>query len=108
MDLVLKKLLERYRNHERIYAWDIINEPEWAMTNVTGLSQRPKCVDDTVSILPIDSAQMTDFVKEATNTIHMMNATQPVTVGSARKMWLSQFWTDASLKLDLYQFHWYD
>ncbi|HEX8119268.1 MAG TPA: hypothetical protein VF521_18465, partial [Pyrinomonadaceae bacterium] len=95
LDHAVKPLVERYRDDAHIYAWEVINEPEWAMREVPKDFQ----VEDPVTV-----AEMQEFVRLCAQTIHA-NASRKVTVGSARRAWLS-FWK--GLGLDLYQFHWYD
>ena len=69
-----------------IYAWDIINEPEYA------------------SAVSISDAQ--SFVSDFVNLIHSKSPEALVTVGSARRDWLLQYWTNVGL--DIYQYHYYD
>jgi hypothetical protein len=95
LDRVLKPLAERYRDDSQILAWEIINEPEWAMQEVPKDFQ----IGDPVTV-----AEMQDFVRLCAQTIHASTSTK-VTVGSARRLWLN-YWR--GLGLDLYQFHWYD
>ena len=67
-----------------IFAWDIINEPEWIKT--------------------VDEADLRAFLSESIALIH--SSTQhPVTVGSAGARWRDRY---AGLGLDFYQVHWYD
>ncbi|HYY96712.1 MAG TPA: Calx-beta domain-containing protein, partial [Pyrinomonadaceae bacterium] len=95
LDRAVKPLAERYHDSPNIYAWEVVNEPEWAMQGVsTGFH-----VGDPVTV-----AEMQEFARLCAQTIHA-SASQKVTVGSARRTWLS-FWK--RLGLDLYQFHWYD
>jgi hypothetical protein len=95
IDRALKPLIERYCNNPQILAWEVINEPEWAMNEI----EKDFQAGDPVAI-----KSMQDFVKLCVETIHSC-ANQKVTVGSARRAWL-HFWK--GLGLDLYQFHWYD
>jgi hypothetical protein len=94
LDRALKPLLERYGDNPNIYAWEVINEPEGAM-DITGGAW----VGD-----PVTTQQMQDFVQLCAAMVHDY-ASQLVTVGSARRMWV-HYWE--GLGLDLYQFHWYD
>jgi hypothetical protein len=78
LDRALGPLIERYRNEPRIIAWDLINEPEWAMQEVPKDFQ----VGDPVLV-----SQMQDFVRQCAEVIHSRSL-HPVTVGSARRKWL--------------------
>lgn len=90
----LEPLVERYGNDERILAWDIINEPEWAMTIPEGNGIE----------YPISATIMQEFVAEVAALIED-KATQPVTVGSASFATLD-YWTE--IGLDFYQVHYYN
>jgi len=88
----LAPLLGRYGRCPEIFAWDLINEPEWVVRRF----ERPNGSS-------VDLESMRAFVRECTEMIHQ-EAGQPVTVGSARPQWL-RYWRN--LGLDLYQCHWY-
>jgi hypothetical protein len=96
LDNALKPLIQTYASNPHILAWDVINEPEWAMQEIPKDFQ----VGDPVTI-----QQMQDFVKACVDVIHIYSPHHLVTVGSARRKWV-HYWKD--LGLDLYQFHWYD
>lgn len=84
LDRVMRPLLERYGNEPQIFAWDVINEPEW--------------------IKAVDAAELHAFLSDSIALIH--SSTQhPVTVGSAGTRWRDRY---AGLGLDFYQVHWYD
>lgn len=91
----LAPLAERYADHPNILAWEVINEPEWAMQEV---------VKDYEIGDPVHVDEMVDFVRRCVQILHARTS-HPVTVGSARRKWLP-YWQDC--RLDLYQFHWYD
>ncbi|HST24309.1 MAG TPA: hypothetical protein VLR90_24615 [Blastocatellia bacterium] len=95
IDRALKPLIQRYCDNSQILAWEIINEPEWAMKEV----EKDFEIGDPVAI-----KSMQKFVKLCAEAIHSCSS-QKVTVGSARRAWL-HYWK--GLGLDLYQFHWYD
>jgi hypothetical protein len=97
LDRALQPLLERYGTHPAIFAWDVCNEPEWAV-DAAGNTLRER--HDVVS-----PAEMQAFVRSCAEYVHRLTPNQLVTLGSARRMWLSR-WTGCDL--DLYQFHWYD
>jgi hypothetical protein len=83
-ETVLLPLFERYRDSPEIFAWDIINEPEW-ITSVS-LDHMRVFLGGTVAL-----------AHEA--------ARQPVTIGSAGMRWRDFY---KGLGLDFYQVHWYD
>jgi mannan endo-1,4-beta-mannosidase len=91
---VLDPLLERYGRHPAIAAWDVINEPEWAIRRIRIPS--PAC--------NVSRTAMRAFIRDTVTLIHH-RTTHAATVGSAstRSLPLVQ-----GLGLDLYQAHWYD
>jgi len=94
LERALTPLLERYDAHPSIFAWEVINEPEWALK--LGLLRR-------WSKAKVDPAHVRVFIRECAELIHRKTA-QRVTVGSARPNWV-RLWTDAGL--DFHQCHWY-
>ncbi len=93
-DTVFTRIFERYRRHPAVYAWDLVNEPEWA---TRGLG----------TILPgrgIPREDMEVFLKELVALGHDWG-TQPLTVGLASASGLPLV---RKLGLDFYQVHWYD
>jgi hypothetical protein len=93
----LKPLLQRYADRDAILAWDLVNEPEWAIRGIPGASE------DTSDLVRF--SEMRQFVAACTRHVNRFAPRQLVTVGSARRRWTA-LWT--GLGLDLYQFHWYD
>jgi len=91
----LLPLLERYGRHPYILAWEIVNEPEWAMDDPDIQTDQP------LVRIPLEAMQ--SFVTETTALIHT-NAEQYVTVGSASRRWWN-FWENSGL--DLCQIHYY-
>ena len=94
--------VEASRYKKRALAWDIINEPEWAMTGPNrygGQSFEP-----TSGLQAVTHSEMETFVSEAAAVLHS-HSRAPVTVGSAAIKWASA-WKHASL--DFYQLHYYD
>ena len=84
---VLGQLAARYRNSNRIIAWEIVNEPEW---DIWGGKVQQKPVQDTVRAIA-----------------NAINGATPayVTVGSAMLDGLPMW---KGMGLDFYQAHWYD
>lgn len=85
-DLValLTTFVSRYGQDDAIYAWDVINEPEYCTA--------------------VDLSTLKAFVSKMSDAIHK-NAKQSVTVGCG-SLTTMLAWQDAGL--DLYQFHRYD
>jgi hypothetical protein len=95
LERALAPLLERYGRRPEIFAWDIINEPEWE-TRRGGfwrLSRRPR----------LESGSVRAFTRACASLIHRTTS-QGVTLGSARPQWL-RLWMETDL--DLHQCHWY-
>ena len=90
VELVLRPIVERYRDEEAIVAWDVMNEPEWCL----GIGPR-------VNRVPFDALQA--FLGQAAQCVRE-SATQPVTVGCAGTAYLDLV---RPLGLDFYQVHWY-
>src|SRR3954471_5041073 len=90
---VLAPILERYGRNPHVFAWDIINEPEWVTCGLGAARRRP-CV-------AVDA--MREFVGDAAALVHRYTV-HDVTVGSASTAWLR---TWLGLGLDFYQTHWY-
>lgn len=99
--------------HPNVLAWEIINEPEWIITDLGAVDGR--------AVQPVSLTQMHRFVAELAAVIHQ-NSSQMVTVGSASLKWNSNtalgadgnFWEDEDLApyhpdgtLDFYQVHYY-
>ncbi|MBI4491219.1 MAG: hypothetical protein HY690_00285 [Chloroflexi bacterium] len=94
LDNALRPLLERYGTSPWIIAWEVMSEPEGAMTIPGG-----RWVGD-----PVDPAAMQAFVREVVEYIHAYS-TQYATVGSAWRDALD-YWKGSGL--DLYQYHSYE
>lgn len=93
LDRVLLPIFERYGDAPQIFAWDIMNEPEWV---TCGLGARKR------SCVNVEAMQA--FVRDAADLVHR-HTRHAVTVGSASAQWLD-VWRDAGL--DFYQAHWYE
>ncbi|MBD3426868.1 MAG: S8 family serine peptidase, partial [Candidatus Omnitrophica bacterium] len=79
-----------YSTSSSIYAWEVMNEPEEIIWNTSGIS----------------AAQVQVFVQAMVNEIHAEDSGSIVTLGSADRNALLNYWTGVGL--DLYQFHYYN
>lgn len=94
LDNALRPLLEKYGENRNIIAWEVMNEPEGAMTIPGG-----KWVEE-----PVSPGAMHSFVKDVVCYIHTYSS-QHATLGSASRQFL-HYWKNS--KLDFYQYHYYD
>jgi hypothetical protein len=88
---------------KRMIAWDLINEPEWAMTGAS-LTGDPAYTPQS-NLETVTHGQMETFLREMTATVRANNPTALVSVGGAAIKW-PKAWS--RLGLDFYQFHYYD
>ncbi|MEN0065572.1 MAG: hypothetical protein AAGA48_25755 [Myxococcota bacterium] len=93
IDTWIVPIAERYADDERIFAFDIINEPEWALSD--GL--HGAVAKETVTL-----QQMWDFVFDVAEPLR---GGRPLTVGSAKAKDLEAIWLNAPL--DILQVHHY-
>ena len=84
LDAVIEPLMERYGQEPSIFAWDILNEPEWIQT--------------------LHHDELLDFLVEAIALVRAC-ARQPITIGSAGLRWRRRY---NGLDLDFHQVHWYE
>jgi hypothetical protein len=86
----------------RMYAWDIINEPEWAMTgpNLNG----GEAFTPQSNLQPVTHEQMLTFVNEIADVFKSISGAL-VSVGGAGMKW-GTAWKTAHV--DFYQLHYYD
>lgn len=94
--------VERSPKKARVLAWDIINEPEWAMTGPNPYGGGD--FEPSSKLQPVTHAQMETFVSETAAALHA-HSRAPVTVGSAAIKW-GTAWKQCGL--DFYQLHYYD
>jgi len=92
LERVLIPMFREFRTHPALFAWEIANEPEWAIPE---FSPGPRA--------GISLADFRAFAKEVADAIHEFAAV-PATLGSARLQWV-RAWSE--IGLDLYQAHYY-
>jgi hypothetical protein len=112
IDHALIPMVQQFKDTPNLFAWEIINEPEWSIEVIGSTFQR------------VTKAEMQRFCAMIAEAIHQ-NSSKMVTVGSACLKWNSDkipqaegnYWTDAALNaaypsslghLDFYQIHYYD
>src|SRR5262249_7035641 len=86
----------------RLVAWDVINEPEWAITGTSPYGDAD--YDPLGEVTPVTHAQMETFVSDAIKVLRQ-ESTALVTVGGAAVKW-AKAWS--KVDVDFYQFHMYD
>ncbi len=89
---VLIPLFREFQQHPALFAWEIANEPEWAIREF----QRAPAAKMRFADFRAFAAEAAEAVREF--------ARVPVTLGSARLDWV-RAWTE--LGLDFYQAHYY-
>jgi hypothetical protein len=89
-------------NADRMIAWDVINEPEWAMSGDSLYGDEP--FDTNSELVGVTHAQMELFVNDVIAGLRRQNAA-PISVGQAAAKWKNAF---SQSNLDFYQIHIYD
>ena len=93
LDTVAGPVFDHCGNHPAIAAWEVINEPEWAITRLPFLRRGR-----------VSRATMRELIGEVAALVHERTR-KKVTVGCAYAAGLPLV---ADLGLDFYQVHWYD
>jgi hypothetical protein len=93
LERIVAPVLELAGRHPAVWAWDVINEPEW-VTFGRG----------TWHPWALRSSHLRALITDVVTLAHA-RTTQPVTVGLASARWLGLV---RDLDLDFYQVHWYD
>ncbi len=98
----LAKHIQASPHRKRLVAWDVINEPEWAITGHDPYGD--PAFTPMNGLDPVDFHQMESFVQETIDVLRSVSSTR-ITVGSAGMKW-TRAWT--GVDVDFYQFHIYD
>jgi len=98
----LAKIVHESAYAHRVVAWDVINEPEWAMMGASPYGD-PN-YDPMAGIDPVTHQEMETFVRDVTTALHE-ESDSFVTVGSAAVKW-AHAWKNVGI--DFYQPHVYD
>jgi hypothetical protein len=94
--------VEASPNADRVVSWDVINEPEWVISDTDPYGD--PAFSPNSMYQAITFAQMEAFISATVTTLHA-NSSAPVSVGSAAIKW-AQAWSHVDL--DYYTFHMYD
>jgi hypothetical protein len=92
LERVLIPLFREFRAHPALYAWEIANEPEWAIREFVPSAEAG-----------MHFADFNAFAREISDAVHEYSQAK-VTLGSARILWLRAC---SDLALDFYQAHYY-
>jgi hypothetical protein len=92
LERVLIPLFGAFRAHPALYAWEVANEPEWAIREF-----QPSAGAG------LHFAEFNAFAREIADAVHEYSQAR-VTLGSARLLWV-RAWSE--LALDFYQAHYY-
>jgi hypothetical protein len=106
VDLVVRPLaraVQRSPQQDRLVAWDLINEPEWAMKGKNPYGD--PAYTPTPGLDPVEHAQMEAFVAEVGAALKEETPGVKLTLGSVGVKW-AHAWKNVGL--DFYQVHWYD
>ncbi|HUZ00253.1 MAG TPA: GDSL-type esterase/lipase family protein [Thermomicrobiaceae bacterium] len=96
VDRVFTPLFERYGDNPSILSWEVMNEPEWALSDGG---------DPAASVSqPSTLANFRTFTRRVVDAVHRLTKSD-ATVGSADVKWLRDW---QGLGLDYYQAHYYD
>jgi len=86
---------------QRVIAWDVINEPEWAMTGPSPYGDEDYAPNGELD--PVTHAQMETFVSETIAALRQESQAL-ITVGGAAMKWANAW---SQVDIDFYQFHMY-
>ena len=86
-----------------LHSWDVINEPEWAITGANKYGGND--FDPDGELEPVSHDQMETFLGDTIKVMREETPDIPVTIGSAAIKWLNA-WNESDI--DFYQTHIYD
>lgn len=92
LENVLLPVFREFRAHSALFAWEIANEPEWAIREF-----------HPIPAAKLRVADFRAFATEVAEAVHEF-AEVPVTLGCARLLWI-RAWREVGL--DFYQAHYY-
>ncbi|MEF8766210.1 MAG: hypothetical protein ABTS16_00750 [Candidatus Accumulibacter phosphatis] len=101
LDNALRPLFQRYADEPVILAYDVINEPEWLLTDITIPAGKRPAEIRTGGV--VSRATMRSFIGKVAEVLHAAGGRQLLTVGSASPRWVG-LWRDL---VDIDQFHWW-
>ncbi len=103
IEKAVRPLLKAAGNNEGIFAWDIINEPEWLVRHEDGGDPNKE-----LTHAPATLAELREYITDMAKEIHA-RAKQPVSLGSAGLKWCGwQYDFFSGLGLDFFDAHYYD
>jgi len=94
IEKAIMPIVKKYAADEAIFAWEVINEPEWITSNVTAPGAPGQ----------INVKELQNLIKNVTEAIHSVSK-KPVTVGSAHPKWMYLY---VNTGIDIFQAHYYD
>jgi len=86
-----------------LHSWDVINEPEWAMTGTNKYGGND--FEPNAELEPVSHDQMEAFLGDTIKIMREETPDVPVTIGSAAVKWMNA-WNETDI--DFYQPHIYD
>ncbi len=86
-----------------LHSWDVINEPEWAMTGTNKYGGND--FEPNGELEPVSHDQMEAFIGDTIEIMRQETPDVPVTIGSAAVKWMNA-WNETDI--DFYQPHIYD
>lgn len=98
----IAQTIASHANADRVVAWDVINEPEWAITGPSPYGDMDYTPNSELAA--VDHATMESFVAD-TIAVLRSESDALVTVGGAAMKW-AHAWSQVDI--DFYQFHIYD